>query len=231
MEACDLTGSRLAQSGGGHNGYSEYSTQATFGIGSSVTCYWWSGLKLHKLTGGKATFKLTYTAGKIPVMEFTVMGKYSAVSDAGLPSGVSFVAAKPPLFSGATVLLDGAFTPIVSAVTFELGNEIKPRKSAASADGIAGFVIVTRAAKLTLDPETEAVANYDFWGKYIGSTSVSLEVDCGTVTGQKTRVTYSNCEIKKTDFGDRDGIRIHQLELTPHENALGAGFFLRLRFF
>jgi Phage tail tube protein len=179
--------------------------------GPSLTCYWWSGLKLHKLLGGKVDFKLTVEVGKVYIMEFTVTGKYLAVADASLPTGVTFNSQKPPLADGSTALI-GDFTGIFSKFELELGNRISLRKSMTSPDGIAGFVITGSTPKGRIDPETVASTTHPFWTDWKKSTLFNILLIGGSHNGNQFVIECDWLEWKSVNYATRDEVRIHQGE-------------------
>jgi Phage tail tube protein len=193
------------------DGFVAYTPAIYTDNGPGVTCYWWSGLKLHKLTGGKVDLKLTAEVGQMFILEFTVMGKYSSVADATMPAGVSFNGTKPPLVNGSIFNLAG-FIATISKFEFELGNQIKPRKSAASPDGIGGFVITGSKPRGRLDPESVSVAAQPYWTKWKSSTLIPIILSSVFQSGNNFQLVLNSAELKSVNYAARDEMRIHQAE-------------------
>ncbi|EEF62099.1 phage tail tube protein [Pedosphaera parvula] len=219
LQAANLSSAYIAESeyeaGDGNVGY----TPAIYtDAGPGVTCCWWSGQKLHRLVGGKVDLKLTCEVGKMFILEFTVIGKYSSVVDAALPLGVSFNSIKPPLVNGSMFTLGGLF-PILNKFEFELGNQIKMRKSLSSPDGVAGFVIAGRAPKGRLDPESTTITSQPYWAKWKSSTLIPIAVMSSTQPGNNFSLSFNAAELKSVNYTGRDELRIHQVEYNLVRNG------------
>jgi hypothetical protein len=85
-----MTPTYTAQSGGGRNGNVIYNPVVPSTQGASVTFYFYTGLKLHRVTGCKGTFKVNMTAGKFGMIDFTFTGRWNTAWDSPLsPAGGS----------------------------------------------------------------------------------------------------------------------------------------------
>lgn len=206
LRACDLAATYTAETGlGNRDGYVTYKTTTPADVGVSVTFYWYSGLKLHKLIGGKGNLKMVFEAGKMAYIDFEFKGKLAAVTDAAIP-GPTWLNTKPPLFvsSGSTI---AAYSPIFRKLEFDLGNQIQRRDDAQSTDGVKGFYIADRAPKVTIDPESVAEATNPVWADLISSVSRTITVKIGTDTGNKFQGTFIG-EPDSVNYADAAGLRI-----------------------
>lgn len=79
------------------------------------------------LTDAVGTVTFTLNAGQIPVMKFTFMGKYSAPTDAGAPTGMVYTGFTKPLIVGDTntdVFTLGGLNLVVDTFGLDLGNKV-----------------------------------------------------------------------------------------------------------
>jgi hypothetical protein len=235
LQAAHLNPTYTAESSGGaRDGFVVYQPKVFATVGPSVTCYWYTALKLHKLVGGKVNVeKITWEAGKMVGVDFSVTGKYVAPADNAFPTGGTvFVATKPPLFDAATVSIGSYSGAVLSQLTVDLGNRVKLRKSAVDTDSIAGFVISGMDPKGTLDPESVAEATNPFWADWKTSTTRTITVTTGTQSGNKFTGTFTG-EYKGVPYGARDEVRIHQAAFNIVKGDLtgAAGSQFQLKFF
>jgi hypothetical protein len=206
LKACNLQAVYTAANPTGtRNGSVEYiHDMPANGIGASVTCYWYTGAKVHKLVGGKATAAIVIEPGKMGYIDFTVRGKYVAVANAALP-GLSYQTTKPPVCEGATLQYVGSvgtWNPVVARLEMDLGNQLVMRPNALAADGVAGFIVGGResTAKLLVESEDINAAN-PFADQLLTDASRSINCVMGLQTGNKitlnalgdvTKVSYQS---------------------------------------
>jgi len=219
-------------SAGSRDGYVTYkpTTQAT--VGSSVTCYFYTRLKLHKLIGGKVDFRFIMEAGRVAYIEFTVTGKYVAVADNTFStSGAAYLDVKPPTFDGATLTI-ASYTPVISSLEFGIGNQIALRPDATATYGHSGFVITDRMPKGRFNPESIAEADHPFWADMIGSTTRALVCLIGSSAGNKMQATL-NIEFTAVNYQNRDKTRVHDAQFDIVRSLLGdtIGNQFQLKFF
>jgi hypothetical protein len=217
LQAANLNPTYTAETtSGARNGYVVYQPKVYTGVGPSVTCYWYTAQKLHKLVGGKVNLeKITWEAGKIVTLDISVTGKFVTPIDNIFPtSGTSFLATKPPLFDTAAVSIGSYTGAVLSQITVDLGNKVKLRKSAIDADSIAGFVISGMEPKGTLDPETVSEATNPFWADWRNSNVKTITVTTGGTTAATSGNQFTGtfiAEYKGIPYGARDDVRIHQV--------------------
>jgi len=197
--------------------------------GSSVTFYYYSGLKLHKITGAKGNVKGSLEAGQMGVLDFTFKGIYNAPTDAAIPSSPAWLNTKPPVFinSGSTV---GSYSPVFQKLEFDLGNQIVTRQDANATTGIRGFMIGDRQAKCSIDPESVAEATHPIWGDLYAATARSIVGKVGTVAGNKFQGTFAGVS-EAVAYGDRSGIRTqainYSIERALISDAISTEFALK----
>lgn len=218
-------------SAGTRDGYVTYKPALTTGVGSSVALYWYSGLKLHKLLGGKVDLSLSFEAGKIPMIDFTVRGKYAAVSDVALPtSNLTWSDTKPEQYLP-SVFTIGGYAPVFRNLKVDLGNNIIMRPNALATDGVQGFVIAGRNSRASFDPESVAIADNSFFAHWLAGTEKSLISTHGS-SGNKLTVTL-NTIYRGLKYANADKLRNHDAQLQCVKSALSSsqGSDFQLKFF
>jgi hypothetical protein len=233
LAACDLAGTYTAEaSAAAADGNVIYKPTYPATEGSSVTFYWNSALKLHKLTGAKGSVELVLEAGKPAYLDWTFRGIYNAITDVAISTySPSFSATKPPLLVSATATWN-SYAAVFSRLSFNLGNAIGQRDDILSAQGIRGFLITDKSPSGSIDPESVAEATHPFWANWAADTVVSLSVVFGTQTGNKFQF-LANVQPADQNYGDRNGGRIHQLsfEVVKATLAATAGDELQLKWY
>ncbi len=109
LKSCDLSPTYTAESGSGNrDGYVTYIPNVPTDAGSSVTFYFYTEKKLHKITGAKGSVKVTMTAGKVPVLSFSFKGLYQPpVDTSGAMSAAGSCLATATVASGGAAYVVG----------------------------------------------------------------------------------------------------------------------------
>lgn len=205
-------------------------------VGPSVTCYFYTALKLHKLIGGKANIdSILIEPGKMGYIDFTVRGKYAAPSDLTFPTTAAFVATKPPVCENAAMSLGGASytNPVFRRMEFMLGNSIARRENAAAADGVEGFVITSQRPKARITLESSSIADAPIFADWRTPTVRTAQFTLGSQTGNKVFVTGNTARLLKPTYANEDGKRMVNLELNLEKTSVGdaeGGHFI-MKFF
>lgn len=317
LRACDLAATYTAETGSGNrDGYVTYKPTVPTDEGASVTFYYFSGKKLHIITGAKGTVKGVMEAGKMGYLDFEFSGIYNDCRDAALPAAGNYLATativaagtgyavgdalsvaggtstttatirvlevspagalvrvkvqqvglysvnpsltanavtggsgsgatitltvntqsaavqldtKPPVFqnSGSTV---DSYSPVFQKIEFDLGNQLARRDDANATRGVRGFLIVSRDAKLTIDPESVAEATNPVWTDLEEAKARTITAKVGTQTGNKFQGTFAAVS-QAVSYGDRNNIRTlpidYSIERTNLSDAAGAEFQLK----
>lgn len=131
---------------------------------ASLYCY--TGGKLVKLIGCAATCKGAVEANKRMFLTFSILGRVASdPADSAIPS-LTISASVPPLFKGVAASI-GAWTSgdsdplILRKAGLDDGGKISPRPSAGATDGHAGYVIVDRKVRQTMEIEVPLTATFD----------------------------------------------------------------------
>ena len=220
-------------SAGSRDGYVTYKPAlSASSVGTSVTCYWYSGLKLHKLLGGKVDFEIVFEAGKMAYIDFTIRGKYALPTDVALPTAnLSWLKTKPALYEP-SVLTIGTYSPVVSMLKIKYGAQIAMRKNAAATNGIEGFVISEINPSGEFNPESVAEATNPFWSDWINSVVNTLTTTHGGSVGNKFTGTFG-VEYKGMKYANADKLRVHstQFDIVMSDLSQTIGNEFQLKFF
>ncbi len=230
LRACDLVPTYTVETvSGNRDGYVIYTPTVPTNEGESVTFYYYTGNKLHKITGAKGTVNGKLDAGKFAMLDFSFKGIYNAITDAAIPSSPTWLNTTPPIFvnSGSTV---GAYSPVFQSLNFDLGNSIARRDDANATTGVRGFLKINRDSKLTIDPESVAEATSPFWADLAAGTPRTITGLLGTQSGNKFSATFAGVP-QGVGYGDRSGIRTqpidYSIERANLSDAPGAEFQLK----
>jgi hypothetical protein len=189
---------------------SETLTYSTLDTGAETATLWlYSHNKLFKLVGCVATCRYSADAGKRAFLNFTVSGKMVAdpVEQALIALTPSSVI--PPLFHSATANIGTWLSTAVSdplvlrSAAVDLGNEIVMRPSAGATDGLAGWVVADRKARLEMTVETPLLASFDPFAasKAIGANNPLTVHQVGTVQYNKCLIETGRWQLEKPEMG------------------------------
>jgi len=196
-----LQGAGLAKSTESYAQHSSFAGQNTISID-----VWQDGVKFG-LAGAMGTCKLTGQVGQRIFCEFEFFGVWQAATDEALPA-FSPSATTPMLLQGGTFTIDAAARGI-SKVELDLGNEVVMRPSVAAAGGIAHYLITDYDPSISIDPEADLVATYDFNGKWLDGTEAAIVLAATDGTDTVT-ITLPKVQIKDLAGGDRNGIAMYE---------------------
>jgi len=182
----------------------------------------WDDGKKKGLAGASGEWGLDFENGGRVMLSFEFSGIWQPPIDDALPTWT-------PGTGGVMRAQSGTFTIDANAIkiakgSFKMGCKVAPEYSVAAVGGIACYIITDFDPSLTVDPEADLVAGYDFYGKHLAGTTAAivLVVNDGTV---KATFTIPAAQIKDIKSGDRDGIEIedvtYQLNHSSGNDAMG----------
>lgn len=167
---------------------------------------WEDGVK-KSLRGcsGNVTFEGEY--GKPMYLTFEFDGIWQTVADDALPAWAP--ATRNPLRMGSSTFTIATNAIKVGKLSLNMGCKVTPRADITAVGGITYFMITDYEGPiLSIDPEADLVAGYDFNGLWLAGTeaAVSLALTDGT---DIVTFTIPKVQIKELKGGDRDGIAIY----------------------
>jgi len=150
LQAAGLT---VTESGGAGAGKLVYTTADASDTFPLLTVYAYTQYKLYRIIDAVVLPKITLTAGKPGVFEFSVVGRIATDPiDSTLPSGIAYNATVQPVFAGSQNSI-GAFTQASAAplltrqATIDFGTTQVAMTGGGATDGLAGFLITDREVK------------------------------------------------------------------------------------
>lgn len=162
------------------------------------------------MTGCYGNVSFNIVAGAFGVMTFNFTGLYNTPTDVVQVAG-TYDTTQPPIVESVNLLID-SYDGCAETLTFDFNNEVSERPCMNAAEGLIGLRITNRGIAGTVDPEMVLVATKDFWTIFEDSTRIALSLTIGTAVGNKFTITMDNIQITNIGIGDRNGIRIYNIE-------------------
>lgn len=217
LAACDLASTYTAESPtAAANGSVSYQPTAFYTtVGPSVTFYFYTGAKLHKILGAKGTFKLSLKAGAFGRIQWEFQGLNGGTTDVALPSygSTNLETTVPPIIKNTSLFITSASltaNPVVEEFTFDLGNAITRRDSMNASAGVEGFIITKRDSKasLVIDANTEGVQT--IFGDQLNGYQKSIGFNWGNTAGNKGTIAVKGIT-KTLGYTEKNGMRMVNL--------------------
>jgi hypothetical protein len=159
-----------------------------------------------KLVGCHGDVELSMRAGALVDATFTFQGLITGVSDivylGGTLLSVPFPVAKSAQFQIGTE----NFAPRIANLGFRLGNVLQRIPSINSTGGIVGFFVSDRNPRLTIDPEVNLAAAYDWYTKWTQSTLADCTFRAGSQSNNILKFNFDRLQIVAQPWGERDGM-------------------------
>lgn len=215
IRACNFTETIDATPGSEFTKYDPNSAEN----GESVTLYYYKDGFLHKVLGCVGTFKLDMKLNDLGKIDFEFTGIYSGpafISDVAFPSLPAGLSGASPIFRNASFSIH-AYAADIEKLSIDIGNEIKPKKSAnGTASGITRYFITGRGVKGDCDPAVVALATFNPWNIWDASTSGALSVTVGSVAGNRCIITMPGIVPDTPKYGSREGALTYGYSFTSH---------------
>lgn len=164
--------------------------------------------KLKGLSGAMGSAVLSAIAGERAILTVTLDGNYDDVTDVALPANAP--GSETPLrFENGTVTFGGVALKI-AAVSLDFGMAVFPKQDGAALTGVAYFKINDHAPTISIDPEDELVAAFNYEGFYAAGTTsvVVLNFTNGT---DKCTIDLPAVQMIQLDPADRDGAAVYDI--------------------
>jgi len=170
-----------------------------------------------KLKGCMGTFTISAESSMKGMIEFEFNGSIESFGDGAFTSGITYNDTVPPILQSAEVAFDdgtaGEYSPVLTSVSLDIGNEVVLRKDANNPTGIKAAMITARAPSASFDPEMTLATNYDFFDKYFNGTPISLQFKLPGTAGNTIEVYAARGQIAGAGDGERDGITTLDLSM------------------
>ncbi len=173
------------------------------GMISATVGYYHDGTR-ELIYGARGNWSLRGETGQPAFMVFEYTGVTDDPSDTALLSP-TYETTVPPVLKGTNLVFD-AFSPKVGAIGIDLQNAVALRKDMGHAKGAHSARIGGRNPQLTVSPEMDLIANFDFYGRLRGETLHKTIFDVGSVSGNRFKVISPETQIGQDTPSDRDGV-------------------------
>jgi len=186
---------------------------------SSLTLALYNDGVIFKMWGARGNVSLKLDAGKPAMLHFVFTGADFTVTDGVmLSSGIAYESTKPQPFLSATFTID-SYAALVSALEFNMNNEVALRPDVNSGSGHKSAIITGRKPSLSIDPEMVTVATYDFFGKWRSGNEGALSALVSGSAGNICTITAPKVQYTGADLADHSGIRSLGIPSQLNRNA------------
>lgn len=184
----------------------------------SITLYVYEDGKLYKITGAVGNPALVGEGGGAGKLSFTFTGHKSGISDAALVAP-TLDATEAPIIKSAGFTI-GGFSAAISALNFDMGNQIAMPMDINSPDSYGEIQISDRDINGTIDPEDTLLATKDFISDWEAGTEMALGTGViGGTAGNRYQITMPAVSYRDASLGEREGLRTIELPYGAHESA------------
>jgi hypothetical protein len=185
-----------------------YQIHSTHTDDKTISIDVWEDGKKKGLAGASGTFTVEAEAGGRIVFKFELSGVWQTPTDEAMPAFAPSTAL--PL-----MLKGGTFTIATNAIkigkfSFDMGVEVQPREDATAASGVAYFYTPDAKPMLSIDPEAQKVADYDFYGLWAASTEAAILLIAKNATDQCT-ISIPKLQYREVTEGERTGKFIYEI--------------------
>ena len=186
---------------------------------ASTSVYYYKDGILHKVAGCRGTWSLDISVGQIPKFSFNLTGLYADPSDATMPTPQTSDLT-PPVVLGIGLNI-GNYTPVATALSVSVGNNIAQRKDARAEEGMRELIINGRNPSGSIDPEADKVANFDPWSAWKNATPAQIKATVGKDAGNKFTVVIPKALYESVKYNDREGIVTYDLPFICKLDSVG----------
>lgn len=183
----------------------------------SVTIYANESGTLHKLTGARGTFSISFLKDQLALINWRFVGRYSAPTAVSLPSLTltSWIDPIPVnVINTPTYTLD-SYAAVLESLSMDFGNNIVFRDRPN-----ASYVAITdRQGTGQVSFEAPALGTKDFFAIAKAGTQIAQQIIHGTVAGNIFQVDNPKAQLLNPAYGDVDGIKLFQAALRINRNA------------
>ena len=181
-----------------------YQVHSTFANQDCVSIEVYQDGLLMILYGAMGNVTFEGEVGKRVLAKFEFIGIYETVADSALPA-YSVSAAAPKFLASGTFTMGGVGL-LISKFSINLQNNVVLRPDVDGPGGILSAIITNYDPEVAFDPESELVATYDYYGKWIAGTAGAFALSVGDGTVDKFAIACPAVQAKQLAEGERDGI-------------------------
>lgn len=194
----------------------------------TVSVYFYLDGLLHKMTGARGTMTLEMNSRAIPMIKFHVLGLYSTVADAAMPTTADYAAFKAPLainkVNTPSWAIHGA-TGAMESLTADLGNTVAYRNLI----GWEGVVLTDRRVVGQASFEMVSVATKAWHEAVRLGTLGALTLTHGSVAGSIIKLDGPKVQLTNPQYAESEGIQMLNVGLDFQPNAGDDEFTLTIQ--
>lgn len=170
-----------------------------------------------QLKGCVGTFKIVCTTGKHVIIEWEFSGVWDTPTDVAMLS-ITYPTDAPCKYASGVTTWDSV-DMLCESLTFDVGNEIYMRESAANASGLITGLITDRFPKITANPESRLVATQDRYLQFLNSTEAVLTFEIKGPSTSKIVISAPKAQIQNIQEADRGKMVVDQIDFQLNRNA------------
>lgn len=186
----------------------------------SVTLYYFDDNGVMRcLSGARGTISFNAEVGSVGLAEVTLTGHETALpADDTIPAE-DYDDTIPVPFIGAGFSV-GGFSPIISSLTLDAGNQVVTPPDANSASGFGPVRISKRDVTGSFNPEATTVANQAWVADWKSGALKTLTTGTiGATAGNRWALSCPAIKYREVGPGDRESIRIYEIGFGAAEDA------------
>lgn len=193
-----------------------YTLHSTHANDKTISIDVWEDGKKKGLAGVSGNVTFEGEAGERMFCNFEFDGIWQTPIDEALPAYVPSTVLPMTLKGGTFTLATESIK--ISRISLTPGSVVVNRADVDASSGIAYFMITDYDPVVTMDPESDLVAGYDYHGAWLAGTEAALSyaLTDGTDTITFTAPKLQYREIKE---GDREGIQIYDITAQANHDS------------
>lgn len=185
----------------------------------SITIYYYQDGTRHRMTGARGNVDFNMEAGGSVKANFTFTGHDTTVTDTALATP-TYDSTTPPPFVSAGFFTHSDYAAIISALKFDMGNQISTPPSVNASDGYGETRITARNVMGSFDPENVLVATHPFIANFKAGTVDNIGTGViGSTQYNRFAITFPGIYYRDVSPGDRDGIRTLEVPFGALESS------------
>jgi len=183
-----------------------YQVHSSHTIDKTLSIDVWIDGKKKGLAGASGTVVFEGTAGGRLLAKFDFDGNWQTPIDEALPAFAPSTL-RPMQMQGGTFTVGGEALKI-DKFNLDMGCTVVARKDVTAVGGIAYFMTSDVLPMLSLDPEADLVAGYDYFGIWVAGTEGAVSY---IITNGTTKATFTIPKFQYRDISesDREGIFVY----------------------
>ena len=176
------------------------------------------------LVGARGKYRLIGRIGEHIIVEMEWMGRYVAVTDVAMLSGVTYDTTTEPQPLLSAAFSAHGFAGKLNSIDIDYNNTLTAREDASLASGIISHTITDREMTGSFNVEEELVATEDYWGKNLSGVEGALTYTLTGAAGNIVTVAGTDLQYQQAAENDREGVSGLQMDFALDRNTGDDGF-------